>query len=51
VRRPKVRDRAAGQDEDKIRFTSAILPKWARRSRSLDTLLPVLEICAEVGDA
>ena len=42
VRRPKVRDRAAGQDEDKIRFTSAILPKWARRSRSLDALLPVL---------
>ncbi|MGM0743616.1 MAG: IS256 family transposase, partial [Pseudomonadota bacterium] len=42
VRRPKVRDRAAGQDEDKIRFSSAILPKWARRSRSLDALLPVL---------
>jgi len=42
VRRPKVRDRAAGQDEDKIRFTSGILPKWARRSRSLDALLPVL---------
>jgi transposase-like protein len=43
VQRPKVRDRAidvpAGQ---KIRFTSAILPKWARRSRSLDALLPVL---------
>ncbi len=42
VRCPKVRDRATGQDEDKIRFTSAILPKWARRSRSLDALLPVL---------
>jgi len=42
VRRPKVRDRATGQEEDKIRFTSAILPKWARRSRSLDALLPVL---------
>ena len=42
VRRPKVRDRVAGQDEDKIRFSSAILPKWARRSRSLDALLPVL---------
>jgi len=42
VRRPKVRDRAVGQDEDKIRFSSAILPKWARRSRSLDALLPVL---------
>lgn len=31
VRRPKVRDRAVGPDEEKIRFTSAILPKWARR--------------------
>jgi transposase-like protein len=43
VRRPKVRDRAADvADEKKIRFTSAILPKWARRSKSLDALLPVL---------
>lgn len=42
VRRQKVRDRAVVSDKDKIRFTSAILPKWARRSRSLDALLPVL---------
>ena len=43
VRRPKVRDRAVDvTDEKKIRFTSAILPKWARRSKSLDALLPVL---------
>ncbi len=42
VRRPKVRDRAAGPAEEKVRFSSAILPKWARRSRSLDALLPVL---------
>ena len=42
VRRPKVRDRAARPPEEKIRFTSAILPKWARRSKSLDALLPVL---------
>jgi transposase-like protein len=43
VRRPKVRDRAAGVPaEKKIRFTSAILPRWARRSRSLDALLPAL---------
>ena len=28
--------------EAKIRFTSNILPKWARRSKSLDALLPVL---------
>jgi len=37
-----VRDRAAAPDGDKVRFTSGILPKWARRSRSLDALLPVL---------
>ncbi len=42
VRRPKVRDRAAGPADGKVRFTSAILPKWARRSRSLDALLPAL---------
>ena len=37
-----MRDRAARPPEEKIRFTSAILPKWARRSKSLDALLPVL---------
>ena len=42
VRRPKVRDRAVAPDDEKVRFTSAILPRWARRSRSLDALLPVL---------
>jgi len=41
--RPKVRDRIATPDPaEKIRFTSNILPKWARRSASLDALLPVL---------
>ena len=42
VRRHKVRDRAAVEAEKRIRFTSNILPRWARRSRSLDALLPVL---------
>lgn len=43
VRRPKVRDRGLEEDgAGKVRFTSNILPKWARRSRSLDALLPVL---------
>ncbi|MFG6577755.1 IS256 family transposase [Sulfitobacter sp. 1A15333] len=43
VQRPKVRDRMATSDPaEKIRFTSNILPKWARRSVSLDALLPVL---------
>ena len=43
VQRRKVRDRACDvPPEKKIRFTSNILPRWARRSRSLDALLPVL---------
>ena len=56
VRRQKVRDPLPGSRmpafdergatdvpaEAKIRFTSNILPKWARRSKSLDALLPVL---------
>ena len=45
VRRQKVRDRAAGVPaERKIRFTSNISPRWARRSKSLDALLPVLNL-------
>jgi len=42
VRRVKVRDRGAGEAGDRIRFTSAILPRWARRTKSLDALLPIL---------
>jgi putative transposase len=42
VRRAKVRDRADVAAEEKIRFTSSILPKWARRTKSLDALLPIL---------
>jgi transposase-like protein len=42
VRRVKLRDRGAGEVGQRIRFTSAILPRWARRTRSLDALLPIL---------
>src|SRR5664279_3984991 len=42
VQKPKARDRAALVAGERIRFTSAILPKWARRTKSLDALLPVL---------
>jgi transposase-like protein len=38
----KIRDRGAAIDGERIRFSSAILPKWARRTKSLDALLPVL---------
>jgi transposase-like protein len=41
VRRVKVRDRGA-DGEDRIRFTSAILPHFARRTRSIDAVLPSL---------
>jgi putative transposase len=40
VQRPKSRDRGAAGD--RIRFTSAILPNWARRTKRLDALLPAL---------
>jgi transposase-like protein len=41
VRCPRVRDRA-GTGEERIRFTSAILPPYARRSKSLEVLIPIL---------
>jgi len=41
VRRPKLRDRGAGGDEP-IRFTSAILPAYLRRTRNIEELLPWL---------
>jgi putative transposase len=42
VRRVKLRDRGTGEAVERIRFTSSILPRWARRTPSLDALLPVL---------
>jgi transposase-like protein len=41
VRQPRVRDRGANGTE-RIRFTSAIVPPYARRTKSLDALLPAL---------
>jgi transposase-like protein len=42
VRRVKVRDRAPAGSGERVRFTSRILPRWARRTGSLAALLPVL---------
>jgi putative transposase len=43
IRRVKLRERGADQaGVARIRFTSAILPRWARRTPSLDALLPTL---------
>src|SRR3712207_6887331 len=42
VRRVKLRDRGAGEGDERIRFASTILPRWARRTPSLDALPPVL---------
>jgi putative transposase len=41
VRQPRVRDRAAAEGE-RIRYSPAILPLYARRSKSLEVLIPVL---------
>jgi transposase-like protein len=42
VEKPKARDRGALSTEERIRYSSSILPKWARRTKSLDVLLPAL---------
>ena len=43
VRQPRVRDRKTGTDDcERIRFTPAILPSYARRSKSLEMLIPIL---------
>jgi putative transposase len=42
VRRTKLRDRGPEDAGERIRFTSAILPRWSRRTPSLDALLPIL---------
>jgi len=41
VRCPRVRDRG-GEGSGRIRFSSAILPPYARRSKSLEILIPIL---------
>ena len=41
VRAPRVRDRG-GRDGERLRFSSAILPPYARRSKSLEVLIPIL---------
>ncbi len=40
VKVPRLRDRAAGAE--RIRFTSAVLPPWLRKVRSVEELLPWL---------
>ncbi len=41
VKKPRVRDRG-GKGADRIKYTSAILPSYIRRSKSLDELIPAL---------
>jgi putative transposase len=42
VRRPKVRDRGGAVGDEPIRFTSAVLPAYLRRTRNIEELLPWL---------
>ena len=41
VRQPRVRDREAA-DGERIRFSPTILPRYARRTKSLEVLIPIL---------
>src|SRR3981189_366533 len=43
VRAPRIRDRV-GTGEERIAFSSAILPPYARRSKSLEVLIPLLDL-------
>lgn len=55
VCQPRVRDRLPAGDEERIRFSSAILPRYLRRSRSVDDLIPWLYLkgisAAQMQDA
>jgi len=42
VKAPRVRDRRGVDDEDAVSFTSSILPRFLRRSKGLDELIPWL---------
>ena len=42
MRCPRVRDRGGAGEAGKIRFTSAILPPYLRRAKSIEELLPWL---------
>ena len=43
VRQPRVRDREVdAANPDRIRFSPSILPPYMRRSKSIETLLPIL---------
>lgn len=43
VRQPRMRDREANAaDPERIRFSPSILPPYMRRSKSIQTLLPIL---------
>ena len=49
VRQPHVRDR--GANSERIRFSSTLLPPYARRTKSLDALLPILYLRGiSIGD-
>jgi hypothetical protein len=48
---PKIHDRRNVGATEKIRFTSSILPKWMRRRKSLNALLPILYLRGISADA
>jgi hypothetical protein len=47
VRCPRVRDRV-GEGSEHVRFSSAILPPYARRTKNLEVLIPILPVHHQV---
>ena len=44
VRAPRVRDRGVKRETDRIRFSSSILPPYLRKTKSLEELIPWLDL-------
>lgn len=42
VQQPRVNDRQIGENGQRIRFSSKILPPYLRRTKSIDELIPWL---------
>lgn len=55
VRQPRLRDRAGKDAPDYVQFSSSILPRYLRRSASVDALIPWLYLkgisAADMGEA
>ncbi|MDY6974199.1 MAG: transposase, partial [Thermodesulfobacteriota bacterium] len=51
VKVPRARDRQPDHESEPVRFTSALLPPYLRKTRSMEELIPWLYLkCISTGD-